>query len=413
MGRGKRERMILEEIPMKKGLFSSVPRGVKLLIFSQVMNNFAFGYFIIYVSAYLLEFKVGADFIGAIIGIQGIVIVLSGIPLGLLSDRRGRKWFLIAGNLLLAPIILIFAFTDSITLWLIASAIGGFAEASALSSWNAIIADQTDLSNRDAAFSLSFIVSNIFLSLGNALPLSFPILETATGLSSSVIHREALVVLGSANFLAPLFVFALLRNYKEKIVTREEMSRRGSIRLLLKFSGINSLIGLGAGLIIPLIGTWLSLKFGVPDTYSGPFLAVSGITIAFSAVGSSRLSAKFGLLKSIVMTSGSSTLFMFSLAFIPSVFIAGGVYVVRAAMMNMSAPLMDSYLMGIITPDRRGLASSINAIIWRLPNSVSTIVGGFILASGRYDLPWIAASLLYATAIGLLYVHFKNIKPKG
>ena len=396
----------------KEGQFASVPRGVKLLIFSQVMNNFAFGYFIIYVSAYLIEIKVGADLIGAIIGIQGIALVLSGVPLGLLSDRRGRKWFLIAGNLLLAPIIIVFAFTDSVTLWLIASAIGGFAEASALSSWNAIIADQTDLNNRDASFSLSFIVSNVFLSLGTALPLLFPVLQTAIGLSSSVIHREALVVLGSANFLAPLAIFALLRNYKEKIVTREA-TPRGSIKLLLRFSGINSLIGLGAGLIIPLIGTWLRLKFGVPDTYSGPFLAVSGITIAFSAVGSSRLSAKFGLLKSIVMTSGSSTLFMFSLAFIPSVFVAGGVYVVRAAMMNMSAPLMDSYLMGIITPDRRGLASSISAIIWRLPNSVSTIAGGFLLASGRYDLPWIAASLLYATAIGILYVNFRNIKPEG
>ena len=397
----------------KEGQFASVPRGVKLLIFSQVMNNFAFGYLLIYVSAYLLEIKVGADVIGAIIGIQGIVLVLSGVPLGLLSDRRGRKWFLIAGNLLLAPVILIFAFTDSVTLWLIASAIGGLGEASALSSWNAIIADRTDLGNRDGAFSLSFIVSNLFLSIGTALPFFFPLLETATGLSSLVIHREALVVLGSANFLAPLVIFALLRNYKEKIATRDETSRRGNIGLLLRFSGINSLIGLGAGLIIPLIGTWLKLKFGVPDTFSGPFLAVSGITIAFSAVGSSRLSAKFGLLKSIVMTSGGSTLFMFSLAFIPSVFVAGGVYIVRAAMMNMSAPLMDSYLMGIIAPERRGLASSISAIIWRLPNSVSTIVGGFLLASGRYDLPWIAASLLYATAIGILYVNFRNIKPEG
>src|SRR5712691_2582033 len=240
MGRGKRERMILEEIPMKKGLFSSVPRGVRLLIFSQVMNNFAFGYFIIYVSAYLLEIRVGADLIGAIIGIQGIVLVLSGAPLGLLSDRRGRKWFLIVGNLLLAPMIIIFAFTDSVTLWLIASAIGGFAEASALSSWNAIIADQTDLKNRDASFSLSFIVSNIFVSLGTALPFFFPVLESATGLNSSAIHREALVVLGSANFLAPLGTFALLRNYKEKVVKREA-SRKRSIRLILRFSGINSL----------------------------------------------------------------------------------------------------------------------------------------------------------------------------
>src|SRR2546422_4536199 len=147
------------EMTAQRGLFASVPRGVKLLIFSQVMNNFAFGYFIIYVSAYLIEIKVGADLIGAIIGIQGIALVLSGVPLGLLSDRRGRKWFLIAGNLLLAPMIIVFAFTDSVTLWLIASAIGGFAEASALSSWNAIIADRASLSSRIAAFSLSFISS--------------------------------------------------------------------------------------------------------------------------------------------------------------------------------------------------------------------------------------------------------------
>src|SRR5438445_1189526 len=182
----------MRETTVQKGMFASVPRDVKLLIFSQAMNNFAFGYLLIYVSAYLLEIKVGADVIGAIIGIQGIVLVLSGVPLGLLSDRRGRKWFLIAGNLLLAPVILIFAFTDSVTLWLIASAIGGLGEASALSSWNAIIADRTDLGNRDGAFSLSFIVSNLFLSIGTALTFFFSLLETAVGLSSLVIHIEAL-----------------------------------------------------------------------------------------------------------------------------------------------------------------------------------------------------------------------------
>jgi len=384
-----------------------------LLVFSQSLNNFGFGYFLIYITAYLPEIKVGAGAVGAILGVQGAVLVLGGIPLGLLSDRRGRKWFLIFGNLLFAPTVLLFAFTNDITVLLLAAAIGGIAEASALSSWNAIIADQTDLNNRDSAFSLSFIVSNIFVSSGMALPLFFPSLEAAVGLNSSVIHRDLLFVFGTANLLAPVAIFAILRNYKEKVISEEKTPGEGSLRLLLKFSGINSLIGLGAGLIIPLIGTWLFLKFGIPDTYSGPFLAISGITIAFSAVGSSRLSGRFGLLKSIVMTSGSSTMFMFSLAFIPNVFLAGGVYIVRAAMMNMSAPLMDSFLMGIITPGRRGLASAINAIIWRLPNSLSTILGGFILASGRYDLPWVAASLLYLVAIALLYANFKNVRPRA
>lgn len=388
-----------------------VPRRVKLLILSQVLNNLGFGYFIIYVTVYLPEINIGAGIVGILLGVEGAVLVLAGIPMGLLSDRRGRKWFLIGGNLLVSPSILIFAFTGDFRFFLVAAVIGGFAEATSLSSWNAIIADQTDLTNRDAAFSFSFIVSNVFISLGMALPFFIPALQALTGVGSLVIHRGLLLVLGVANFAVPPVLYALLRGYKELVVPKEKTS--GSIRLMLKFSGINSLIGFGAGLIIPLVGTWLYLKFGVADTYSGPFLAVSGMTIAFSAVGSARLSSRLGLLKSIVATSGTSTLFMFSLAFIPNVYLAGGVYIVRAAMMNMAAPLMDSFLMGIITPERRGLASAVNAIIWRLPNSLSSIAGGFLLQASRYDVPWLAASLLYIVAILLLYTNFKDVKPRG
>ncbi len=76
--------------------------------------------------------------------------------------------------------------------------------------------------------------------------------------------------------------------------------------------------------------------------------------------------------------------------------------------------------MGIVTPGRRGLASSISSIIWRLPNGVSSIAGGYILSLGLttgnrlfFDLPWVVASILYIVAIVLLYVNFKDVIPKG
>jgi len=294
--------------------------------------------------------------------------------------------------------------------------LAGLAEAAALSSWNAIIADQTDLSNRDAAFSLSFIVSNVCIAVGLALPLAMPTLQVGLGMTPAQVHSGSLAVLGVANIFAPFFIWLLLRRYEEK----HQPEGSGDLRLLLKFSGLNGLIGLGAGLIIPLMGTWLLYKFFVPDTYSGPYLALSTMTIAFAAVGSPRLSKRFGLFRAILTTTGSSIFFMLSLAFIPNVFLAGGMYIIRATLMNMAAPLMDSYLMGIIHPGRRGLASAISAIVWRLPNSLSTILGGYILWLGYtggnhffYDLPWIGASLLYLAGIGLLYASFRNVKPKG
>jgi MFS family permease len=394
-------------------MLASVPRRVKLLIFSLSLNSLAFGYFIIYVTAFFPEVNITPDIVGTLLGVQGGVLALAGIPLGVLSDRRGRKWILILGNAALVPTMLLFALTRSIPLYFLAAILGGFAEAGVLSSWNAIIADQTDLDNRDAAFSLSFITATIFTSIGSALPFVFPVLQRLLAADSYTIHSDALAILGLGNVIPPVLLWVLLRDYKETAGVRERTTGKRNLGVLFRFSGANSMIGLGAGFIIPLIPTWLYAKFAVPDTFSGPLLSLAGITIGLSAVASPVLSRRFGLMKAIVMTAGSSTLFMFSLAFIPNVALAGGIYVVRAALMNMSAPLMDSFLMGVISPDQRGFASAVNAIVWRFPNSISTIFGGIILASGRFDVPFYLATALYVTGISLLYLNFKNVKLKG
>jgi MFS family permease len=389
---------------------------------STVLNGLAFGYFLIYVMAFLPEIGVSPAVVGSIFAIEGITLVLAGIPFAILSDKLGRRWFVIIGNLIFAPTILVFGLTRDIGLLYAAAALGGVGEAMGLSSWNALIADETDLSNRDSAFSLSFVVGTSAFSLGSAIPIAFGYIEAATGLSAISVHSWAFLVIGVGSFGTPIALWILLRDYKENLLGgKAEGLKFGGMKQTTKFSLINSIIGLGAGLIIPLIGTWLWLKFTVPDSYSGPYLALSGITIAFSAVASPRISKRIGLFPAIVATAGSSTLFMFSLAFIPNIFLVGGIYLIRAALMNMNAPLMDSFLMGITPPQRRGLASTLNAVIWRLPNNASTFIGGFMLASSRFDipslgishldLPWLLATGLYVIGIGLLYANFRNVKP--
>lgn len=410
-----------KEVATESSPSRSVPTKVKLLISTQILNNFTFGYFLIYLTAYLVEVNVlDAYRVGVLLALETVVLIVAGIPLGILSDRNGRKKFLIFGNALIPVALIMFASTYDFSWYLVASVLFGLAEASSLGSWNAIIADQTHLGNRDSAFSLSFVISNVFLSGGFALPLAMPWLQAALGMGSAQIHSGALLLGGILSVPVPFFIWQLLREYHEVPNREQQGENPGELKMLLKFSGLNGIIGLGAGLIIPLLGTWFLYKFAVPDTFSGPFLALSNVTIAFAAVGSPRLSKKYGLFNSILMTAGSSTFFMFSLALIPNVFLAGGVYLVRASLMNMAAPLIDSYLMGIVHPGRRGLGSAVAAIVWRLPNSVTTVIGGFILYAGYtsgnhflYDLPWLLASALYVVGIGLLYTNFRNVKPKG
>lgn len=390
---------------------SGVPRRARLLVYSLAINNLSVGYFQVYLTGYLPQVNVSAATVGLLVAVEGAVVILVGVPLGLISDRKGRKWILISGSAGVAPAIFIFVFTRSFVPLLLSALLFGLAESATLASWNAILADLTDVNGRTAAFSLSFVVSNVLTAAGFAMPLAFPAIHSLTGASMDTLHVSTLGVLAAANLSTPLFLWALLRGYME-VARRREASGR-NWRVIAKFTTINGLIGFGAGLIIPLIPTWMLYKFKVSDSVSGPLLALSNVTIGFGSIASPALSRRLGVVGAIVATTGFSTFFMFTLAVIPDVVLAGGVYVIRSMLMNMSSPLLDSFIMSQVRPEERGFTSAVNSVIWRLPNSVSTYIGGVLLQSGYFDLPFYLAGTLYVAGIMSFYAVFRNAKPVG
>jgi MFS family permease len=396
-----------------KGALSGIPPMVKWLIYLSSFGAVSYGYLVILISAYLPEPEVGltsAD-VGLLLGVMGIAFVVCAIPVGMLADRKGRKWILIAGMAGTAPPIFVFALTQDMAYLILASVAMGATESAFMASWNALIADLTSKETRNSAFALSFVVGTAAFGLGFALPLAFPWIESTFGWDSYSVHMNTLIVVGFLTLLSPFTYMFLLRDLKEELRPNQKFIRGKNLRVLLKFSGINSTIGLGAGFIIPLIPTWLFLKFGVPDTFSGPLLAVSSITMGFAAIMSTGLARKYGMIRAIVLTQGMSTVFMLSLAFVPDAALASGLYLVRAALMNMAVPLLDSFLMGIVSKEERGLASAVNAIVWRLPNSASTVAGGYILEGGDFVSPFYIATILYAIGVTLFYRTFKDVTP--
>src|SRR3989442_1327231 len=244
-----------------------------------------FGYLFVFIGAYLPQIGVGAEVVGLLFGAQGVSMVLSAIPLGIYSDRRGRKGLLLIASVILPPSVLVFAFTTDLR-WLVpAAVVAGIGEGAFLSTWNAIIADQTTVEQRSAAFSLSFILNNVAGGAGFALPLAFPALQAATGIDSHTIHIGALVVTDAIGFLMPIAFYLLLRGYRESVRPRDVRPKTMDWRPLLKFSGINGLIRLRAGFFIPLLATWMLLKFAVQDTSHGPLLALANVTIGIAAIG--------------------------------------------------------------------------------------------------------------------------------
>src|SRR3989449_6427530 len=399
-------------VPKRRRLgFSEIPRKVRWIIYVNAAGGVGFGYLMIFITAYYPQIGSGAGARALTRGAEGAAMVICALPLGISSDRRGRKPPLLVASAVLPPTVLVFAFTTELQWLVLAAIVAGVAEGGFLATWNAIIADQTTTDQRNAAFALSFILGNVAGGIGFALPIIFPALEAWTGLDSHAIHIAVLLVTDAFGFLVPIALIVLLRGYRETLRPREARRKATDWKPLLKFSSLNGLVGLGAGFFIPLVTTWLYLKYGVPDTWSGPLLALSNITIGLSAVVSAAMASRSGPVRAIGLASGSCTLVRLRRAFVTSPVVAAGFYLVRAALMNMSAPIADSFLMGIIPPEQRGLASAVNSIIWRLPNSITTGFGGILMQAGNYDLPIFLATAFYAALVSAFYAVFRNVKP--
>src|SRR5436190_1159361 len=279
-----------------------------MLILSFVPVFLGLGFLYIVLGAWIVTVGFTAEQAGLLIATQGIAVVLTSIPLGIVSDVYGRKHLLILGNLAGAAALLVFAITTNFLYLISASVVLGFAEGASVTTWNALLADLTDNSNRNRVFSLSFIMINVTTGIGLVLPGAFPALQSLTGLTNYTIHRQTLLILGLSIFISPLM------------------------------------------------------------------------------------------------------LFMLSMAFIPIFALAAGVYIVRAALMNMAVPLIDSFSMSIFPAEQRGLVSALSNITFRLPNSLSTYFGGFILGLGLLQLPFFIASAFYITGLTAFYIFFVATK---
>jgi len=378
--------------------YGAVPRDATLIVLGACPLALCLGFYQVAITVFLPLEGVSVTNLGVLLTTSALSSVIFSIPFAVLSDRHGRRIIMLIGALLAPCITVIPGITTNFQVLEISAVIGGIADAMYLSTWNAHLADRTTESTRAATFSLSFMAFTVASGIGCAIPALFPLLP----LTLKMAHKVFFVVLGIVGLLTPTSVFRWVANRKPEL-SRQGILPRKSLGIVAKFSAANLLIGLGAGLIIPLIPTWFYLRFNATDVFSGPITAISYIVVGFAAGFAPHISKRFGLVGGIVLTQLLSTVFLIAMPFSPNAEIAASLYVVRSTLMNMSNPLSDTFIMNLIAEDERATASSFNAVIWRLPNAATTVVGGSLLGGGNLSLPFYLCAGLYSLSVIMFY----------
>lgn len=344
--------------------------------------------------------------IGSFLSVLGGTAVVLILPFGLLADRIGRKPQAMVGAVLAAVSFLLFPLAGNVAVLYAIALLGGLAEAMFFSTLQALLADATGPENRTAVFGISFFVGAAMTAAGS-LAASVPDLLHTAGWDVVPAYAPLFLSVGCLLLVVPLLLAGVNVPAPARAAGTGLLPRR-SARLISRFLVSNVIVGLGAGLIVPIFSLWFFLKFGQREAFTGPLFALGAATNAFASLASPILAQRYGLVRTGVVLQASATLLLLLMAgtwWLPA---AALLYLGRNALMNMTWPVMSSFLMGAVDPAERSSASAVVGLSFRLPFAVSTTFGAALMASS-VDLPLLVTTFLYTVGTAAFWVFFRRV----
>ncbi len=390
----------------------------RILVYVGAITNFGYSFYFVALAVYLSVAGFSPTIIGLLLALEAVVGASLTIPMAMLSDLHGRKVFFILGITMAALASAIFALTLNLALIFIAGTLSGLANALIGAPSSALLAEKaTDDRSRNNIFTLAGFAGGVATASGALFSGVLPPLLVTDFSYSSVESFRPLFALGA--FLSVVSIIAIqLKIHEAKHADNAKRSRVGafikiprkSMPIVLKFS-VLGFIGLGAGLIIPLLPLWFHLRFGLDISLIGPLFSAIMFITAIASLFTPELAKRRGSVSTIALTQISSVPLLISIPFAPTYSLAGVAMVSRSTLMNVAGPIEHSYQMGLIHPDERATALSIIQTFDAIPRSFTPAIGGYLFSLGLLSLPFFITAALYTTSIVLFYLIFRNLRP--
>jgi MFS family permease len=406
-----------------------VTKDGMLLLVSIFLNTIPIGYMNVVPLIYLTEIGYNPSVLGTIYAISALSNTIGLIPMGVLADRYGRKWFLIVGSLMPCVSYVIFGLTLA-PAWLeVASAIGGIGFAGGLAyalvnpAIIPLLASSTSDAKRTTMFGLGQGTFTLGLSVGGLLSIIPTLLTWLFRENSSLAHSNSYLLMSGVVVasVVPLLFFSEERRPAPRprtsarigAASKKQSSKfsRSSWIITAKFSVIFALTGLGLGLVVQLLPTWYALRFGVSEDTVGIWTAVANAASLAIVPIIPGLVKRAGTLASIVSVGLISTIFLVLMPVSGSFETAASLFVIRTLLEAMSWAILLSYTMSAIPEKERATATGLSLTSWGIGATIGTYVGGYYLGVGMLALPFLMGSASYALAFSILYVFFRRYKP--
>ena len=179
-------------------------------------------------------------------------------------------------------------------------------------------------------------------------------------------------------------------------------TRKRENRFLGRLMMLNAFNGLAIGLTGPLMSYWFARRFHTGPALIAPVMAVTFLVTAVASWYSGRLTHRAGMVNVVIWGRSGGLLLLLLLPLMPLYWLAALLHVLRSAFNRGTIGARQALVVSAVQDDRRGLASSVNALSAQVPQSVGPVIAGTLMGAGWLVIPFYFAAALQAAYL-LLY----------
>ncbi len=390
-----------------------ISKDGKVILINRGIRSFGYGFVSVLLGIYLTELGFKPFLVGILLSAAIAGGALFTIITGRYAVVYGLKKMLLFSISLSILGIAIFLITENF-IFLLLGALIGFLSPSGrelgpfLSLEQAYLPFTVSDDNRTKAFSFWNIIATFSASSGAILG-SLPLfLQEYFGIEKILSFKFMFAFYFILNITA-LLLYASISEVKftrEKITLTEK-----SRKIITKLSFLFAIDSLGGGFVITsILSLWFYSKFNTPlTTISGIFFA-AGLLEALSYYLSEKLAKKIGLVNTMVFTHIPSSIFLMLIPFAPDFYLAVALLLLRQLLSEMDVPPRQSYVVAVVRPEEKPIATSATNLAKILASSIGPAVAGRVLFVTAFS-PFVIGGSLKLIYDVVLYFNFRNLKP--
>jgi MFS family permease len=405
----------------------TLPHDGWLLFVTRFARLFAYGS----LSVILVFYLVGLGFTEAQAGLVLTLTLVGDVVVSLYlttrADRIGRRRMLIVGSILMAAAGLAFACTSNLLFLVIAGTIGvispsGHEVGPFLSIEQAALSHIVPVAARTEVFGWYTLAGSLATALG-AL--------SGGGLTQALHHASmthvqsyrAVVFLYAALGAALAFLFLRLSASVEVSPVLNGPVASSSVAhifgiarsrsVVLKLSGLFALDSFAGGFVVQSFAAyWFYLRFGVQPAALGAIFFWANVLAGISALLASRLAARIGLIRTMVVTHLPSNILLILVPLMPNLPLAVLLLLLRFSISQMDVPTRQSYTMAVVPAEERSAAGGFTGVARTTGAAISPLLAGFLFARpSLISAPFFIAGTLKIVYDLLLYFSFQKLRP--